>query len=237
MQVVTCSYDPNDKQVQPAGIEEEHFTLKNSWLDYTIRFQNTGNDTAFVVVLRDTLDLNLDLKSFEIISSSHNMQASRKDRALEFRFDNILLPDSNRNEPGSHGFVRYRIKAVAEVADNTVVENKAHIFFDFNPAIVTNTTFNTLMTTLPVKVANGLPKPSQQLKLYPNPTRAGLEVNAPNPIKEIVVYNSMGQIVYRHSYKIAKAVQSLSLESLADGIYLVSVRAGEQQLRQRVVKH
>jgi hypothetical protein len=29
---------------------------------------------------------------------------------MEFKFENILLPDSNTNEPLSHGFVRYRIQ-------------------------------------------------------------------------------------------------------------------------------
>ena len=29
--------------------------------DYKIRFQNTGTDTAFVVIIRDTIDAGLDL--------------------------------------------------------------------------------------------------------------------------------------------------------------------------------
>ena len=49
--ILTCAYDPNDKLVEPLGILDEHYTLMNQELDYTIRFQNTGNDTAFNVVL------------------------------------------------------------------------------------------------------------------------------------------------------------------------------------------
>lgn len=40
-------------------------------IEYLIRFQNTGTDTAFKVVIRDQLDKNLDWNSFEVLSSSH----------------------------------------------------------------------------------------------------------------------------------------------------------------------
>ena len=65
---------------------------------------------------------------------------------VEFNFDNILLPDSIVNEPGSHGYVKYGIKANAGLADFTAVQNTANIYFDFNPAIITNTTSNTLVS-------------------------------------------------------------------------------------------
>ncbi|MBK6274478.1 MAG: hypothetical protein IPF58_07135 [Saprospirales bacterium] len=34
------------------------------YIKYTIRFENTGNDTAFVVIV-DTLDANLDISTFK----------------------------------------------------------------------------------------------------------------------------------------------------------------------------
>ncbi len=73
--VVVCSYDPNDKQVYPAGIGEQHYTLiNNDELIYTIRFQNTGNDTAFNIIIADTLSNHLDRSTFRPITSSHPMR-------------------------------------------------------------------------------------------------------------------------------------------------------------------
>jgi uncharacterized repeat protein (TIGR01451 family) len=47
---ITGSYDPNDKTATPGEI-----ALPDQWIDYRIRFQNTGNDTAFNIHLMDTL--------------------------------------------------------------------------------------------------------------------------------------------------------------------------------------
>ena len=146
--VLTCSYDPNDKLVQPQGAGEENYTLKDEELLYTIRFQNTGNDTAFNVQITDQLDTNLDWSTFRPITGSHDFTTYLDNNTgmVEFNFDNILLPDHIVDEPGSHGFVKYGIKANGGLSDFTVVQNTANIYFDFNPAIVTNTTTNTLVS-------------------------------------------------------------------------------------------
>jgi ELWxxDGT repeat protein len=235
-QVITCSYDPNDKEVFPAGIGEEHLTLKGSWLDYTIRFQNTGTDTAFNVVLRDTLDLNLDSKTFEILSNSHTMQARLKEMALEFRFANILLPDSIVDEPGSHGFVRYRIKAKTGIAEKTVVENKAYIHFDSNPPIVTNTNLNTLVSTLPQREVTGLQEDQQKLQLFPNPTGSSIHIQSQSPFREVRVYNSLGQLQVLRQYKTASTLQNLDLSHIPAGLYIISIQASGEQMLHRVVK-
>jgi len=110
IQTTACSFDPNDKTVFPRGVQAANYTLMSDTLDFLIRFQNTGNDTAFRVVLLDTLDKDiLDLNSFSLISYSHPVITElQTNGALSFTFDNILLPDSNVNEPASNGFVRFR---------------------------------------------------------------------------------------------------------------------------------
>ena len=93
------SFDPNDKSAAPAGAgEAAHLIAPATELDYRIRFQNTGTDTAFTVVVRDTIEAGLDLATLQIGVSSHPMQVELRDRALAFVFENILLPDSNVNE-------------------------------------------------------------------------------------------------------------------------------------------
>ncbi len=146
-----CSYDPNDKLVQPTGIWDNNFTLLTDTLDYTIRFQNTGNDTAFHVRITDQLSADLDLETFKVIANSHTVETSfRSDGLLEFNFPKILLPDSTTNEPESHGFIRYEILAKQYVSNAMVVNNTANIYFDLNPPIVTNNTHNTMVEELPV---------------------------------------------------------------------------------------
>jgi len=174
---VTGSYDPNDKQVdQGRGVAR--YTLMNTPLTYRIRFQNTGTDTAFVVKIKDKLDPNLEITSLKIESSSHPMTYSLNDGELTFTFDNIKLPDSVRNEPASHGFVRYSISPKAGFAENTVVRNQADIYFDFNTAVATNEVFNTFVTKYPendpddgkpVSIEPGL----NSMAVYPNPSADG----------------------------------------------------------------
>jgi len=58
----------------------------------------------------------------------------------------IMLPDSNVNEPASHGFIRFSIKPLASLSEGAVVENRAAIYFDFNEPVLTNTTVHTYRT-------------------------------------------------------------------------------------------
>jgi len=166
--IIRCSFDPNDKGVTPPGIFAQNYTLMSDTLEYLIRFQNTGNDTAYKVVIVDTLDADLNLSTFELLGSSHNMMTEIKSNGeAKFTFNNIMLVDSNTNEPESHGFIRYRVRVNNGLPDGTPINNTAHIFFDFNEAVVTNTTLNTMVYVLPV----GLNEAASGIKavLYPNP--------------------------------------------------------------------
>jgi uncharacterized repeat protein (TIGR01451 family) len=142
---LACSYDPNDKLVTPRGIGEEGIISKDETLEYTVRFQNTGNAEAINIKIRDQIDVNLDISSIEILASSHDVQAYiQQNRWLVFQFDSIMLPDSTSNELESHGFVKFSIRINEEVLPNTQIFNTAHIYFDYNPAVITNTVMNTI---------------------------------------------------------------------------------------------
>jgi len=121
---------------------------KEETLFYHINFQNTGTDTAFNIVLRDTLDTDLDILTFVPGSGSHSYTYFIDDaRELTFTFADILLPDSNVNEPGSHGFVEYAIRPKTSVSNGTLIKNTTGIYFDFNPPVITNTVTNRIGTT------------------------------------------------------------------------------------------
>ncbi|QHT67189.1 T9SS type A sorting domain-containing protein [Rhodocytophaga rosea] len=141
------SFDPNDKAVSPQGVSNEHYTPTNTALDYTIRFQNTGTDTAYKVLVVDTLSEHLDMKTLQIAAVSHAYKLSVSGKGkpvLTFTFNNINLPDSTKDQAGSNGFIRFSIRPKVDLPEKTRIENFADIFFDFNKPVRTNTTFNSI---------------------------------------------------------------------------------------------
>jgi len=145
-QTVVCAYDPNDKIIEPAGYGPLGLiAMETSSLDYTVRFQNTGNDTAITVRILDQLDPSLRWRSLEILASSDPVTVNgNQDGSVIFEFKNIFLPDSNINELASHGFIHYRLHLEENLPAGTQIRNFASIFFDLNPAVITNETVNTL---------------------------------------------------------------------------------------------
>jgi len=147
-----CSVDPNDKVVSPEGICDSHYVeIDDLSLEYTIRFQNIGDIEANNVAIFDTLDATLDPATFEIISSSHSFTCVYllESRILWIQYDNIQLPDSTSDEPGSHGYFSFKIKPFENINSGTSIENNAAIYFDTNLPIITNSVYNTLVDSLP----------------------------------------------------------------------------------------
>lgn len=135
-----CSYDPNDKLVEGPFRGTNLLFGETGYLDYTIRFQNTGNYYAENVLLTDTLSANLDTDSLQFIAASHEpMHMTRNGNILKFYFPGIMLPDSTRDFTGSQGYVRFKIKSRGGMDAGDAVNNTAHIYFDYNPPITTNT--------------------------------------------------------------------------------------------------
>ena len=151
--ILRCAYDPNDKRVVPMGEFDEGFVQLDQELEYTVRFQNTGNDTAFTVLITDQLSNNLDQSTFEFISASHEVVYAINDgREISFLFEDIMLPDSTTNEQESHGFVKFKIKPDKDINENAIVRNRAEIFFDFNQPIITDFTRNTFVSIIPIDI-------------------------------------------------------------------------------------
>ncbi|MBZ0326128.1 MAG: T9SS type A sorting domain-containing protein [Altibacter sp.] len=137
-QTVIGSYDPNDKLV----LEGDRLQIEDidDYLHYMIRFQNTGTASAINVSVEDVLDDKLDWSTFTPISYSHSAVLERRnDNTFEFIFNNINLPDSTSNEPGSHGHILFKVKPKPTVIVGDIISGLASITFDFNPPIITNT--------------------------------------------------------------------------------------------------
>ncbi|WP_162054818.1 DUF7619 domain-containing protein [Pontibacter pamirensis] len=239
-QILTCSYDPNDIQANPAGIGEKHLTLKNQELQYLIRFQNMGTDKAFNIVVQNKLQQEFDLSSFSVIGSSHDMYTVVNGNQVSFHFNNIQLPDDKTDEPGSHGYILYSIKPKSGMPDSTIVENQAFIYFDYNPAIETNVTFNTLVDKLPLKktvlsVKDDLPKGA--LIVFPNPASGFVRVAWPSANTTLASYsimNSKGKQVLQAEFD-TQNVHQIDVSALPPGLYLLKAMKQGQIFTKRVI--
>jgi len=141
-QILTCAYDPNDKSLVLSDhliILDTTYALADE-IEYLIRFQNTGNDTAINIRIEDHLAITyLDMSSFEFVSSSHSVSYNLDNLGnLAFDFSNIYLPDSTTDFIGSMGYVKFKVNYNSSVR-NLPVNNFARIYFDQNPPILTNT--------------------------------------------------------------------------------------------------
>ena len=216
---VRNSFDPNDKYVSPSGDGPSGFVRPGTDLTYTIRFQNTGTADAIDIYILDTLDANLDASTVNLIASSHDAQFSLlSGNVLRFSFPNINLPDSNTNEPGSHGFVSYRVKQINNIAHLSTISNTAGIYFDFNPPVITNTTLNTVDMFL--SVDNAIHK--SILIAYPNPAQDRCFIQFTNHQERIItVVDAIGKQVYQNI--VSAESFSLKTADFSEGMYTIHV--------------
>jgi len=210
-QSVQGSFDPNDKAVFPAG----NLFAKDTVLKYTIRFQNTGNDTALVIIVRDTLDVNINPYTFRNFTASHSMTpVFVANNIIEFRFDQINLPDSFANEVSSHGFVSFFINRFKNAPAGSIIKNSASIYFDYNTPIKTNTVENTVVNL--VSSMEALDNTS--IKIYPNPTSERLFIDVEDEqFRTAILFDLNGAKVAESSFP------ELSVLGLPQGLYVCKV--------------
>ncbi|MBL7938538.1 MAG: T9SS type A sorting domain-containing protein [Flavobacteriales bacterium] len=230
---VTGSYDPNDKTVRTTtGAEGLYVIDGDDRLDYTIRFQNTGTDTAFFVVITDTLQATLDPATFQLGAASHPMTMLMRDNVLKFMFANILLPDSNTNEPRSHGFVTYSIEPHRPILPGTEIENIANIFFDYNPPVITEPSVLTAEFSTGVQArAQG----QEAMRLLPNPVNDELRISANGGVASLRIIASDGREVLTRSVRAANT--SIAVGKLQPGAYvLIATFTDGTEARERFIK-
>ena len=231
-QVVTASFDPNDKTATTStqGGEGLYLIDADEWIDYTIRFQNTGTDTAFNVIITDTLPLTLDPATLQWGPSSHTCTRELSGPGyLKFIFVNILLPDSNVNEARSHGFVSFRIRPKLPLLPGTALENVANIFFDFNPPVITEP------SVLVAEMSTGLAEEvftNEQLTVFPIPVSDVLSFRllneAAGPLN-VELLASDGRLLRT----IRTQARTMDVSGLAAGLYALRVNG----ISARFIKH
>lgn len=232
------SWDPNDKIGYPIGYGAEHFILPGTEIEYRIRFQNTGSDTAFNIVVLDTLSPSLDPTTVRPGASSHPFEFEVTGNGiLKFSFPNILLPDSTTNLEGSNGFVKFTISP-RNVPLGTVIENDAAIYFDFNPPVITNTVRHTIeedFITQEPSAAGFTPFSDVQIYLAPNPIPAGgrplLQVQSQKTMAlHFQVYDTDGKHLFSKNETLPVGTSLTQLPiGLSPGVYFIHVADGAGQ--------
>jgi hypothetical protein len=149
--ILQGAFDPNDKTEAFAGKLPLANYMQGDELSYVIRFQNSGTDTAFNVVIRDTLDGNrVDYSTFKMIHASHPYSVQSEDGKVTWKFNNISLPDSNVNKVGSKGFIVFTVKPNSNLFAGDTIRNSASIYFDFNLPVKTNIVNTVLVPPVPI---------------------------------------------------------------------------------------
>jgi uncharacterized repeat protein (TIGR01451 family) len=234
------SFDPNDKRGFPLGRTDAHLIRSNTDLEYIIRFQNTGTDTAFTVVIQDALPPELNILSVESGVSSHNYTFNiQQNNVLEWRFDAILLPDSTTNLDASQGFVSFKVKQAPNLVDGTFIHNQAAIYFDFNAPIITNLSEHQIDNSTTLVITSIAPITSQavqpwELTVYPNPVRQQIFLASELNLEEVRLISIEGRILQQIQPN--KLKTSLDVSALPQGIYFLEIYSPKGKVVKRIMK-
>jgi len=228
--LVVNSHDPNMKEVYPVNVLPGY----DGYFTYTIHFQNTGTAPANNIFLIDTLSNNFDLETFKVTNYSHNNIASLTGKVLTFRFPNIMLPDSSTDEPGSKGFVQYKIKPKGSLTAGTQIKNTAYIYFDYNAPIATNTTINEFS---PLSIEDH--PDAFQMSVYPNPVLdyATLIFTTTKAQQiQLRILDMLGQESLLLNQNVDAGTNNIQINTrtLAKGFYILSVR--DESNEERTIK-
>jgi uncharacterized repeat protein (TIGR01451 family) len=227
-QIIVGSYDPNDK-VESHGGKIVHSTFSsNDYLTYTIQFENTGTANAENVSVNDILDAKLDETSIKMINASHSYILNRIGNTLNWNFNGIELI------PNGKGSLTIQIKPKPGYTVGDIIPNTASIFFDFNPAIITNT-FNTEFVSA-LNISEFEIK-DNEFVVYPNPTNGIVTISSKinsNIIDTIIVNNILGKTIL--SKEINSFSSEIDLSNVSKGIYFIKIKSGELESVMKIVK-
>lgn len=213
--IMSGSFDPNDKLADCYEYSQNDMNA-GKYIKYTIRFENTGNDTAFRIQILDTLDNNLDLKTLRLLKAQFNYEAKViSPNILSFSFDPIWLP------PNAYSSVSYLVKPNSILNNGTTIQNRAGIKFDYNEPVITNSTTTTI--SLVSGYSQNFSSPTSYT-VFPNPATNAINVSFHNPlsVKNIKIIDVNGKIVYSYISHNQNFI-SFDVNGLTSGIYLLSI--------------
>ena len=217
--VVVGSFDPNDKRVEPETLSLLDVS-SGTRVNYTVRFQNTGTFPAERVLITDTLSTDLQWATMQVSASSHTHTWYIHNGVLHVLFENINLPDSVSDEPGSHGFVKFSFVPSSSLMVGAAVENIANIYFDFNEPVITNTATFFVNTSLGVEAAS-----TSGIALWPVPTSDMLWVQCDATLMRVQLLDMTGRSVRDVQANAPRVL--LDVRDLSPGTYRCEVFAAD----------
>ena len=230
-QTIVGSYDPNDiTEKHGEDIVFSTFST-DDYLTYTIRFENTGTANAINIRVEDILDEKLDESTLKMVDASHTYSLERVGKNLEWNFFAIDLPPSENVEDSQvgHGFITFKIKPFPDYAIGDVIPNTAEIYFDFNPAIVTNTWNTTFVETLGVEESE-----FSNLTVYPNPVNDVLQISNTSVITTVEINSILGKQIL--SISVDALTTEIDVSELSNGVYFVKVKTETNEEILKIIK-
>ena len=141
-----------------------------------------------------------------------------------------MLPDSNVNEPASHGFVSFRIRQQPELALGTRILNKADIYFDFNEPVVTNQTLHTIGES-PFLVGQKTPvlnSGTQNISAAPNPAHDQVVLQAlQQPFRNARIVLTDGRGLVLRQFRANGPSALIERGNLPQGVYFYRVETAD----------
>ena len=226
-EAIRASYDPNEKSILSGNIMTPSQISNGESISYIIHFQNYGNDTAFRVVVLDTLSTNVDVSSLQIVGASHAYALDIiNEHILKFTFSNIRLPYDTL-DISSTGYISYKVKPKSGLSLGSNIDNTAYIFFDYNQPVLTNTVRTNIILLSAAKTNKAY---DGKLKLFPNPNRGKFSVqldSKTNNAIELEIINLNGEVLNREKrIHHASTLFDLDLSHLPKGIYWIKLNDG-----------
>ncbi|RZJ30369.1 MAG: T9SS type A sorting domain-containing protein [Flavobacterium sp.] len=226
-QTVVGSFDPNDKTCAEGTTMTPQ--MVGDYLHYVIRFQNSGSFMAENIVVKDVIDpTKFDISTLELTSSSHPQVTRITGNKAEFIFEGINLPAEADDEPGSHGYIAFKIKTKNTLALGDSVSNIADIFFDYNAPITTEPAVTTVQLLGVDHFENS------SVSVAPNPVRNIMTVSADDQIKSVAVFDLQGRLIKTHVGH--ENTSAIDLSAQASGIYLVKITTDKGTEARKIVK-
>ena len=226
---IKAGCDPNEMSVSPAG-----YIPSGTQLQYTLNFDNVGNDTAYNIYAMDTLSDNVDPKTLRIVSTSAAMNIAILNygghNIVKFDFPNINLLDSSHHSQCS-GNVIFNIKVRDDLPEGTTIYNHAGVFFDYNAVVTTDTVENIIGWPAQVaSIAN-----TQKVTISPNPTTSNLNIAmSPNAYTTFSITNSIGQQIMQQT--LTSTQTNVNVSTLSPGLYYITFRGDNGTKVQKFVK-
>lgn len=228
--IVIASYDPNDITEHHGPKVKINEFSEEDFLTYTIRFENTGNAEALDVMIHDLLDAQLDASTIRMISASHYYVMNRVDNNVTWMFPDIDLPPSVENTTIGKGYLTFQIKPMPGFAVGDIIPNQADIYFDTNPAIVTNEFETEFVAPLAVDQFA-----SDGFSMYPNPTKNHVNIGFKNTkIESVSVSDLLGKMLFTQA--INRPDAQIDLSAISKGVYFVKVKTAGSEKTFKVIR-